>query len=89
MTQSTHNDLQRSLGRVEGSQEAMGARMDKLEQAVEDGFEKLFTKLDGIDTRIKAIETTEAQRSGAWKVIVPVVTVLSSVVTWLVGRFIG
>jgi len=89
MPQSTNNDLQRSLGRLEGSQEHMGLRMDKLEQAVEDGFEKLISKLDGIDTRIKAIETTEAQRSGAWKVIVPVVTVLSSVVTWLVSRFVG
>ena len=89
MTQSTNNDLQRSLGRLEGSQEAMDSRMGKLEKTVEDGFQSISNKLDRIGSRIETIEAVEAQRTGAWKVIVPVVTILSSIVTWLVGRFLG
>ena len=52
-------------------------------------IQSISNKLDRIGTRIETIEAVEAQRTGAWKVIVPVVTILSSIVTWLVGRFLG
>ncbi len=100
MTQSTHNDLQRSIGRVEGNQSAMETRMDRFEELVKDGFKDISAKLtsidkltndrfDALDTCLKEIENTEHQRKGAWKVIVPTVTILSSVITWLIGKFIG
>ncbi len=86
---SSNDDLQRSLGRVEGNQSAMESRMDRLEKMMNEGFERVMTKLDDIDVRTKEIENTEHQRKGAWKVIVPTVTILSSFVTWLIGRILG
>ena len=63
--------------------------MDRLEKMMNEGFDRVIAKLDDIDTRTKEIENTEHQRKGAWKVIVPTVTILSSFVTWLIGRIMG
>ena len=48
---TTHDDLQRSLGRVEGNQSQLEARMDRFERLVSDGFEKLEGSLSAIETR--------------------------------------
>lgn len=65
MIQPTHGEIQRDLGRMEGKADAMGARLDRLEKIVTDGFDK-------IDERLARIEKTESERKGAWKVIVTV-----------------
>lgn len=90
MTAPNHNDLQRSLGRVEGTQEAMKLRMDGLEEVVKEGFKEtgegfhaVKQSVDELRKSIEKIEQRESERRGAWRVIVPVVTVLSSIVTWL------
>lgn len=77
---ATHDDLQRSLGRVEGSQSQLEARMDRFEKLVSDGFDKLEGSLSAIDKRLAAIESKETERKGAWKVIVGVASGVSAVV---------
>lgn len=86
---ANHDDLQRSLGRVEGNQSAMEARMDRFEKLVTDGFEKVEDTLTAIEKRLAAIETKETERKGAWKVIVAVAGVVSAVVAALVKSLLS
>lgn len=81
---ASHDDLQRSMGRVEGNQSQLEARMDRFEKLVTDGFEKLEGSLSAIDTRLAAIERKETERKGAWKVIVAVAGGVSAVVAALI-----
>ena len=81
---TSHEDLQRSLGRVEGNQSQLEARMDRFEKLVSDGFEKLEGSLSAIDKRLAAIESKETERKGAWKVIVLVASGVSAVVAGII-----
>lgn len=89
MTVPSHDDLQRSLGRVEGNQSAMEARMDRFEKLVTDGFGKVEDTLTAIEKRLAAIETKETERKGAWKVIVGVAGTVSAVVAGCVKFFLS
>lgn len=84
-----HAEMQRSLGRVEGNQSAMEARMDRFEKLVTDGFEKVEDTLTAIEKRLAAIETKETERKGAWKVIVAVASVVSAAVAALVKSLLS
>ncbi len=57
---TSHDDLHRDLGRMEGKADAMGERLDKLEKMVSDGFKKL-------DERLARIEERESERKGAFQ----------------------
>lgn len=81
---TSHEDLQRSLGRVEGNQSQLEARMDRFEKLVTDGFDKLEGSLSAIDQRLAAIERKETERKGAWKVIVLVASGVSAVVAGII-----
>jgi hypothetical protein len=64
-----HNDLQRSLGRIEGKQSAMEERVGRFEKLVSDGFTKMDTALERIDTRLAEIEAKESERKGSWRIL--------------------
>lgn len=85
MQQPNHSDLQRSLGRVEGNQSAMEARMDRFESLVKDGFEKVEDALGTIDKRLAQIEQRESERKGAWKTLVAIAAGVSGLVGYLVN----
>jgi hypothetical protein len=51
---TTHTDLSRDMGRLEGKQDAMGARLDKIEDL-----------LERIDGRLARLEAAENKRKGA------------------------
>lgn len=59
MKAPTHMDIQRDMGRMEGKQDAMGERLDRLEQIVEDGFK-------AIRRDIAELKQAEDKRKGAW-----------------------
>lgn len=84
-----HDDLQRGLGRVEGNQEAMEARMDRFEKLVSDGFENVEGSLDKISSRLGQIEDRESERKGAWKVMAFVASLVSSMVAFVVTKLMG
>jgi hypothetical protein len=65
MNPPTHGDIQRDLGRMEGKSDAMGARLDRLEKIIEDGFRELRED-------IADLKQAESQRKGALAVIVAV-----------------
>jgi len=54
MNPPNHTDLSRDMGRVEGKQDAMGARLDKIEDL-----------LERIDSRLARLEASENKRKGA------------------------
>ena len=85
MQQPNHSDLQRSLGRVEGNQSAMEARMDRFESLVKDGFGKVEDALGAIDKRLAQIEQRESERKGAWKTLVAIAAAVSGLVGYLVN----
>ena len=85
VSEASHDDLQRSLGRVEGNQGAMGERLDRFEKLVSDGFRDINNGLDGIRVRLGQIENKESERKGAWRVVAGVATVVSALVSALVG----
>jgi t-SNARE complex subunit (syntaxin) len=89
MTGATHDQLNRALGRVEGSQVAMEKRLDTLEKTVTDGFEKVGDGLDRIDRRLAQIEAKEAERKGAWKVITAIAAAVAAVVASAVKYLMG
>lgn len=55
---TTHTDLQRDLGRLEGRF-----------AAVEDRLEKIDGALERIDARLARIEKSESERKGSWTVV--------------------
>lgn len=83
---TTHDDLERSLGRVEGNQQATRERMDRFEKLVSDGFSDVGDALNEIKSRLGQIEARENERKGAWMVLVGIASVVSSVLT---GGFIA
>lgn len=85
---TSHDDLQRSLGRMEGNQSSMEQRMDRFEKLVSDGFEKVETSLETISKRLGAIESKEDQRKGAWAAITAIASVVSGVVAWVVSKLL-
>lgn len=87
---TTHDDLERSLGRVEGNQQATRERMDRFEKLVSNGFSDVGEALDEIKARLSQIEARENERKGAWAVLVGIASVISSILTggmiaWLKG----
>lgn len=68
----SHDMLQRDFGRMEGKQDEMGARLDRLERLVTDGFEKIEGKIDdvvgGLSRRVAKLETDKAKVGGAFRV---------------------
>lgn len=89
MTGATHDQLNRALGRVEGSQVAMEKRLDHLEKAMTEGFEKVGDGIDRIDKRLASIEAKEAERKGAWKVVAAVAATVSGLIAWAANYLFG
>ena len=89
MTQPSHSDIQRDLGRVEGKFDAMEKRMDHLEKTVTSGFEKVEQGLSKIDQRLAKIEAERAEQKGAWKVIATVAAGVSAFVASAIKYFTG
>lgn len=58
MTGPNHTDIQRDMGRMEGKQDAMGARLDRLEKIIEDGFAE-------VRREIAELKAEKAERKGA------------------------
>jgi hypothetical protein len=85
----SHDDLNRSIGRMEGSQVAMEKRLDHLEKAMQEGFEKVGGGIERIDQRLAKIEQTENERKGAWKVVAAVAASVSGVIAWVVNYLFG
>lgn len=76
MPTPTHADLHRDFGRMEGKQDEMGARLDRLEKLIEAGFEKM-------DERLARLEAKENQRKGA----IAALMVFSGFIGGLVVKF--
>lgn len=81
---TTHDDLQRSIGRIEGNLGALGSRMDRSDQTNTQGFTKIEDALKAIDTRLEKLEAKENERKGATAMIVSFASLLSG----LVGAFL-
>ncbi|MDE2103188.1 MAG: hypothetical protein KGL39_38435 [Patescibacteria group bacterium] len=87
---TSYDDLQRSLGRMEGHQNAMESRMDRLEQLVKDGFEKLEESVKSIHDDVADLKIRDGERKGTWKAIAAfaaaVGTVVGFIVEWVANR---
>ena len=66
---ASHDDLNRSLGQVEGKLSAMEDRLDRIDNV-----------LERIDKRLAAIERKETERRGAWKAIAAIASAVGAVV---------
>ncbi|MBF5091269.1 hypothetical protein F1640_14870 [Novosphingobium sp. NBM11] len=88
---TSNDDLNRSLGRLEGDVTAMKDRMDRLEKAIVAGMEELKNALREVQADVAEIKAREDQRRGAWRVLVGISTVIgaavSAAVTYLFGKF--
>ena len=78
---TTHDDLQRDMGRVEGAMAAVEKHLDRLSGEMSEGFKSVHERLDRLEKR-------EAERKGAWTTIVAVASAVGGVVTWLISHFI-
>lgn len=85
-----YDDLQRSLGRVEGLQAAMETRMNGLEKLVKDGFEKLEASIQSVHDDVAMLKTQESERKGTWKAIAAfaaaIGTAIGLIVEWFAHR---
>lgn len=86
---TSNDDLNRSIGKLEGLQSAMEKRLDHLEKTVTDGFGHISAGLEKIDKRLAAIEAKEQERKGAWKIIAFVATTISAIVATAVKYLLG
>jgi len=74
---TTHTDLQRDMGRVEASLEA-------LEKVVSQGFSEIKAEIVDLKKEVADLRRAETERKGAWKVIVAVAGGVSAVVAALI-----
>ena len=85
------NQMQRSLGRVEGNQGAMETRMDRLESAVCEGFKDVKLAISDMradfDKRLESLEAREHQLRGAWGILAAFATLTGVVVGFVVNHF--
>lgn len=72
MTVPTHSDLQRDLGRMEATTEAMESRLDRIERLLEEGFKELREEIASLKTR-------EAERSALEKAAVWLAGIIGAV----------
>ena len=61
---TTHDDMHRDMGRMEGKQDAMGARLDRLEKIIEDGFDEL--RKDIQELKLREGERSALERAAVW-----------------------
>lgn len=87
----THDDLNRSLGRVEGETKAVHDRLDRLEAFFEESMREIKESLKRLESKQDAQDALEQRRKGAFAVLWPVVVSISSAVsiaaTWLINHF--
>lgn len=76
----SHEDINRAVGRVEGNQDGFRERMDRFEETIHVGFEKVGSALEKIDARLKRIEASEQERKGAWRVVLAISGIVSACV---------
>ena len=100
MTTPTHGDLQRDLGRVEGSLAAMESRMDKLESIVTEGFADIKKELaedrkssaallDAMKSRLDLLENSKAMHQGIWTASQKFLAAIGAVVLLVISTAIG
>ncbi len=85
----THDDLERSLGRVEGSQSQMESRMDRFEKLVSEGFKELGDVIHELRKDIGDLKAKECERKGMWRIIALISGVVSAVVASIVKYMAG
>ena len=76
----THDDINRSLGRVEGEMRAVHDRLDRLEAFFEESMREIKESLKRLETREDAQDALEQRRKGAAAVIWPAITAVNSAV---------
>jgi hypothetical protein len=85
---TSHEDINRAIGRIEGNQDGFRERMDRFEHMLSDGFHKVGAALEKIEDRLKQIENKEQQRGGAWKVICAIAAAVSGAIALIVSTVI-
>lgn len=76
----SHEQIHRTLGHVEATQESLKERMDRFEKKLDEGFDKVDGALGRIDKRLAVIEQRESERKGAWKTLVLIAGAVSAAV---------
>lgn len=75
---TTHDDIHRDLGRLEGISEGM-----------QDHLRKIDATMERIDKRLANIEARERERKGAWQVIVVVAGAVGAAMATLANFLLG
>ncbi|CDO34560.1 hypothetical protein [Novosphingobium sp. KN65.2] len=75
---TTHDDIHRDMGRMEGRLEAVNDHLGKIDKT-----------LESIDQRLAKIESREIERRGAWKVIVLVAGSIGGAVAMIANFLLG
>ena len=81
MTMPNHSDIQRDLGRMEGKSDEMGARLDRLEKIIEDGFAE-------VRREISELKADKSERKGALAVLATVAGILGAALSWALEHFV-
>lgn len=81
MTACSHDDLNRSLGRLEGDVKSVSDRIDRLEDNLDQRFDRLDTAIDGLLTRMDRQDALENQRKGVFAVVAVLAASIGSIVT--------
>lgn len=66
---ASNDDLNRSLGRLEGDVSAVKERMDRLERVVTEGMTDIKQAMVTMQADIAEIKARENERKGAWKAL--------------------
>lgn len=77
---TTSDDLHRDFGRMEGKQDAMGERLDRLEKIIEDGFAE-------VRREIADLKADKSERKGALAMLAGVASVIGGAVAFVIEHF--
>lgn len=97
MQQPTHSELQRDVGRVEGTLSAVEKRLDRMEEAMNKGFDEIKGLLSDtletgherhktLDGRIGELEKAEERRKGWLAATASIASIVAGFLAWLANK---
>ena len=97
MRQPSHSELQRDVGRVEGTLAAVEKRLDRIEESLSEGLgkiegllsdalEKGHERHSALDSRIGELEKAEERRKGWLAATTSIASLIAGAIVWLANK---
>lgn len=88
MTDVSHSDIQRAIGRLEGKVDSMADARKERDGNIDDRFGRVEEKLDRVEVDLRAIREVLDKAKGGWKALVIIGGIAGAVASWVIPAFV-